>query len=165
MRKSRTGSVTFATWPHQTTHIPLCTVFLVVFSTTLPDEALQHQHKTQRESERERQRKAGGMGEGREKEVSLPLSSKPIRIFCLSQRVLAALKYLPDEWKIAIVCLARTLGLLPLTLTRLFLDHVNISLSIFVVFSAVTSIFHHANVAGLPFSLFFVGFLQTSTTC
>lgn len=108
MRKSRSGSVTFATWPHRTTHIPLCTVFIVVFSTTLPDEALQHQHKTQRESERERQRKGGGMGEGREKEVSLPLSSKPIRIFCLSQRVLAALKYLPDEWKIAIVYPART---------------------------------------------------------
>lgn len=154
MRKSRSGSVTFATWPHRTTHIPLSTVFLVVFSTTLPDEALQHQHKTQRESERERQTKRGGMGEGREKEVSLPLSSKPIRIFCLSQRVLAALKYLPDEWKIAIVCPARTHCLS----TSIFLFR----FLLFFLQSHQFSIMQ--TLPGCRF-LFFVGFLQTSTTC
>lgn len=113
---------------------------------------------------RGRDREREGHGREQRKEVSLPLSSKPIRIFCLSQRVLAALKYLPDEWKIAIVCPARTRCPSRLRLLVSFWT-TSIFLSRFLLFFLQSHQFSIMQTLPGCRSLFFVGFLQTSTTC
>lgn len=77
----------------------------------------------------------------------------------MSQRVLAALKYLPDEWKIAIVCPARTRCPSRLRLLVSFWT-TSIFLFRFLLFFLQSHQFSIMQTLPGCRSLFFVGFLQ-----